>query len=316
VATKADSYILLDIHNLLVNEINGRQKIKELIKTLPLERVIEIHLGGGEYYNNYYLDAHSNISSERLFEITADIVKLLPNLKVIIFEMIPEYYQRTITDPMLHKQLDTMKRIWDKRGKNYKSNSKEQSYSYTSDDSVSSHLWEQSVGSLVNSIAVRENKITSTISKDGGLQVIRDLIYQFRASAIVSALKISCRYISLMTGSETLNQLLHEYCSDNPPEIFGFANGERFAKFIKTKKLTIEFINDIVDFEIAAMHSTIDGKKRTVNLPFEPFILLDALVRREKPQWEKNNVVYETELTNDEIYDADSLMKLESVFHN
>lgn len=317
VAERSEAHILLDIHNLLTNEINGRQKIMEVIRQLPLERVIEIHLGGGQYYKNYYLDAHSDISSQRLLEITSEIVKLLPNLKVILFEMIPEYYQRTISDAKVKEQIDAMKRIWDDRGKKCKQKLRRPDSSYVADESISSSQWERSIGSLVNQIPVAENKITNIISADGGLQIIRDLIYQFRASSIVSALKISCRYIRLMTDNGTLNGLLEEYCANNSPEIFGFANGERFAKFIKTKNLDISFLNEIVDFELAAMQSTIDGEKRTVDLSFEPFALLDALTRFEQPKLaSEKNVVYQIELTTDSLFDAASFMKLEPVFHN
>jgi uncharacterized protein len=55
IAEASDSYILLDLHNLLANEKNGRQKVRDFIDQLPLERVIEIHLAGGMYYKNYYL---------------------------------------------------------------------------------------------------------------------------------------------------------------------------------------------------------------------------------------------------------------------
>ena len=47
VAERADCGILLDLHNLLTNERNGRQPVSEVLDELPLERVLEVHVAGG-----------------------------------------------------------------------------------------------------------------------------------------------------------------------------------------------------------------------------------------------------------------------------
>jgi uncharacterized protein len=61
IATTADCGILLDLHNIWTNERNGRQSIDEFLAQIPLERVLEVHLAGGEEYNGYWLDAHNGV---------------------------------------------------------------------------------------------------------------------------------------------------------------------------------------------------------------------------------------------------------------
>jgi len=60
IAEEADCGILLDLHNLWVNERNGRQSVGELIEQLPLDRVWEVHLAGGMMLGDYYIDSHSD----------------------------------------------------------------------------------------------------------------------------------------------------------------------------------------------------------------------------------------------------------------
>ena len=87
VAEEADCHILLDLHNLLANQRNGRQSVKEFLEQIPFERVIELHVGGGMYYKDYYLDAHSGPSDAELFSILETVVGRLPNLKALMFEI-------------------------------------------------------------------------------------------------------------------------------------------------------------------------------------------------------------------------------------
>ncbi|HEY9044581.1 MAG TPA: DUF692 family multinuclear iron-containing protein, partial [Ohtaekwangia sp.] len=141
IAEASDSHILLDLHNLLANEKNGRQKVRDFISQLPLERVAEIHLAGGMYYKDYYLDAHSEVSSTELLELAREIVRKLPALRNIIFEMLPEYYNRTIDIAAIEKQFIAMHRLWDERG------AAAQTTKYTTastpcDNSVTSETWE------------------------------------------------------------------------------------------------------------------------------------------------------------------------------
>ncbi len=84
VAEAADCGILLDLHNLLCNERNGRQSVAEYCRSIPLERVWEIHLAGGQLERGFWLDAHSGIVEPALLEIVAELVPRLPALRADI----------------------------------------------------------------------------------------------------------------------------------------------------------------------------------------------------------------------------------------
>ena len=62
----------------------------EFASPLPLERVWEIHLAGGEAIAGFFTDAHSGLVEPELMEMTAEVASRLPNLQAIIFEIMPE----------------------------------------------------------------------------------------------------------------------------------------------------------------------------------------------------------------------------------
>jgi uncharacterized protein len=90
VAGRADCGILLDLHNLLTNERNGRQPVSEVLDELPLERVLEVHVAGGFEAGGYYLDAHVGAPDEELLALTASVIPRLPNLRAVMYEAVPE----------------------------------------------------------------------------------------------------------------------------------------------------------------------------------------------------------------------------------
>lgn len=90
VAERADCGILLDLHNLLTNERNGRQPVSEVLDELPLERVLEVHVAGGFEAGGYYLDAHVGAPDDELLALTASVIQRLPNVRAVMYEAVPE----------------------------------------------------------------------------------------------------------------------------------------------------------------------------------------------------------------------------------
>ena len=87
VAEEADCGILLDLANLWINQRNGRANVSDVVSRLPLERVWEVHLAGGELERGFWVDAHSGGIDPDLIELTRDIIPELHNLGAIIFEL-------------------------------------------------------------------------------------------------------------------------------------------------------------------------------------------------------------------------------------
>jgi uncharacterized protein len=90
IAERADCGILLDLHNIWTNELNGRQSVADFVEAIPLERVWEVHLAGGFELEGYHLDAHVGPVAEPLLQIARQVVPRLPNVRALMFEAVPE----------------------------------------------------------------------------------------------------------------------------------------------------------------------------------------------------------------------------------
>ena len=115
VARAADCGILLDLHNLLANERNGRQPVAGVLAELPLERVLEVHVAGGFTVAGYYLDAHIGSPDDELLALVADVLPRLPNLRALVYEAVPESLS-TLGAGGLRAILTALHRIWDAAG--------------------------------------------------------------------------------------------------------------------------------------------------------------------------------------------------------
>jgi hypothetical protein len=178
IAEASDSYILLDLHNLMANEMNGRQRVKDFVQQLPPERIIEIHLAGGFFFSDYYLDAHSGISSGELLSLTSSIVENLPCLKTIVFEMHPEEYRTELSESNVKGQLIEMKRLWDQRNRaSHHNRSYQKSRNITPiDNTLIPEVWEYALGSVVMGQEDESHQLQYELMQDPGTEIIRDLI--------------------------------------------------------------------------------------------------------------------------------------------
>ncbi len=110
IANTADCGILLDLHNLWANEINGRATLDDVLTACPLDRVWEVHLAGGFRKDGYYLDAHSGPVSDGLLEILARWIGRMPNLRAVVYEILPEHIASAGIDRIAN-QLHAMREV-------------------------------------------------------------------------------------------------------------------------------------------------------------------------------------------------------------
>jgi uncharacterized protein len=277
----ADCNILLDLHNILANEKNGRQKVKDFIRQISLERVIQIHLAGGFYFKDYYLDAHSGISSDEVISIFESIVKTLPNLKAITFEMLPDYL-RYIPEKDITIQLEKMNRIWDKRGSFLKIKPKNKEKKVDTFNSPTLNEWENTLGLLtIGRTLNSETKLSMEFKEDRGLEVITDLVEKFRGSFLVSSLKLTCRYIMLHYGLDKLDYWMKKFWLKSIPELFSSDNGLNFANYLlensEAKKNRI--LMDIILYESSSLQTLLDNNFRQINICFNPNEIVPLLVK-------------------------------------
>jgi uncharacterized protein (UPF0276 family) len=81
------AHVLLDLHNLMVNEVNLGWHAEDYLAELDLARIVEIHVAGGEMLGNWYTDAHSGACPERVWELLDSVVPAAPMLQLITFEV-------------------------------------------------------------------------------------------------------------------------------------------------------------------------------------------------------------------------------------
>jgi uncharacterized protein (UPF0276 family) len=79
--------LLLDLHNLVVNEINLGWIAEAYLSELDLTRVEEIHVAGGEVLGRWYTDAHSGACPDRVWALLDAVLPLTPNLRLVTFEL-------------------------------------------------------------------------------------------------------------------------------------------------------------------------------------------------------------------------------------
>jgi len=316
IATRADSLILLDLHNIMANQINGRQSIDEFVSQLPLERVCEIHIAGGFYHNDYYLDGHSGISSNELFEILERLVRKLPALKAIIFEMLPEYI-KDMTDELMNFQLEQMHRIWDKKGREWRVEKRGQE----SVDCVGPETqwsvkdWEYMLGKA----AIEQSlpfELPVELSEDKGLKIINELIFHFRASMIVTTLQLTTRLLRLTLGTELFSEHLKKFFVSSTPEVLAFAAAQRFEQYLEAANFRIPYLDKILEYEMASLHTMIDNRSRSVEFNYNPFPVLRSLSNSELPPKLDNDVPFVLEIKPDEDCRSSESFSFSSVYHN
>ena len=69
VLKKSGCGLLLDLHNLYVDEINRKVDAIDIIQSIPPNEVKEIHLAGGHWSGNAYLDTHDQDLPKRVLEL-------------------------------------------------------------------------------------------------------------------------------------------------------------------------------------------------------------------------------------------------------
>jgi uncharacterized protein len=79
--------VLLDLHNLMVNEVNLGWDAERYLDELDLTRVLEVHVAGGEMLGRWYTDAHSGACPERVFELLELVIARAPALRLVTLEV-------------------------------------------------------------------------------------------------------------------------------------------------------------------------------------------------------------------------------------
>jgi len=282
VAEAADCGILLDLHNIFANALNGRQSVDEFLVQLPLDRVWEIHLAGGFEMEGFWLDAHSGAIPDPLFEISKRVVSALPNLKAIIFEIFPSFVPIVGFDA-IRVQIEKLHELWELRGKTHGERLPVRPPEpFKVNDRASPGAWERALGALVIGRPPNED-VARELAADPGVGVVNRLICEFRASMIVSVLRLTARLMMLALGADIFRAILEDFWLKTPPQQFASSEAEAFADYLVALDLKVPQLAKVLEFERAVLATLTDGQPRIVAFDIDPLPMLRALAEGHLP---------------------------------
>jgi uncharacterized protein len=300
VAEGADCGILLDLHNVYTNAVNGRQPVDEFIAQLPLERVWEVHLAGGFWMDGFWLDAHSGPMPTELFDQARDIVCRLPCLAAIIFEIYPAFVESAGADEIC-RQLELLRQLWERRGTAADVNSEcsiADGAEASGDDATTPAIWESELGSLIIG-RPPVTDIGEQLSGDPGVSLVQKLAMEFRASMIANNLRRTTRLLILALGEDVLRVILAEYRNRVTPQLFAATEARAFAAFIQELGVAVPQLAEVLEFELSVLETLVDGKSRLVRFGFDPLPMLLALGDGNLPTEPGRFGSFEIEITPD-----------------
>lgn len=282
IAETADCGILLDIHNVWTNQANGRQDLAALAERLPLERVWEIHVAGGQRHKGYWLDSHSGLPPGGVIQAAAALAPRLPNLHAIVFEIIADQIEaQHIGETELEACFAALRAIWATRGG-------------AAGGDVRLPASDRGVGGQLPSMARWELMLAAALgpeadaagtpfADDPGLDIYRDLIAAARRGTVADALPLSMRYLYRALGEDGLKALFPAFWRQARPEPFMSDEARNFAGFVGAR-IALPHLGELLAFELAAHRAAITGAPQTVSFTCEPEALIVSLRAGEEPR--------------------------------
>lgn len=115
---KAQTHLLLDLHNIFANSKNFEgYDAWAFLRTIPLDRVIEIHIAGGQQAEDWYHDFHSHAVPEQVWEMLGYVAQRAKNLKAVVLEVqgpAHSHVTRTVDEswvPMINHDLKRAREV-------------------------------------------------------------------------------------------------------------------------------------------------------------------------------------------------------------
>jgi uncharacterized protein len=94
---------LLDLHNLYVGWRNGGPAPDDYLEALNPSVVEEIHLAGGDELGNFYLDSHSRLTPDEVWQVAFEHAPRFTHLRAITFEFQETYFERLGVDALVQE---------------------------------------------------------------------------------------------------------------------------------------------------------------------------------------------------------------------
>jgi uncharacterized protein len=293
VAQAADCGIVLDLHNLWVNECNGRQGVKEVIARLPRERVWEIHVAGGSTLDGYRLDSHDGlVPAEVMNELEASIHSF-PNLRAVMFEILPQHVLRIGLDA-IEQQLEVLFSLCAKcsiAGDPPVMSKSNPPQIEIADFAAVAH-WELKLGTEFLGKTVGEQK-----PSDADVGVYRKLMFDARSGAIAQCLRYTLSVLFLSAGAKVTEQLMSDYIHGTEAQPFVEDEALQFTDFIRTRHQKIPYLQEVLNFESGVLESARGDAEVSVEGSHDLEAVFEALERGVLPELPSNQLAFDCSRT-------------------
>jgi len=285
VAEAADCGIVLDLHNLWANERNGRQRVEDVLAELPLERVWEVHVAGGSEFRGYWLDAHSGEVPGPLLDLAQRILPELPELRAVVFEITATFLTRLGLDGV-RRQLGTLREVWEQRGRSPRLASRRRpapASTPSEEPDFTPGEWEDGLAARVVG-RPSSSAAYDRLADDPGVDVLRQLVWNFRSGVLVETLGLTCRLLLLHGGDPLVRDLFDGFFFSSPPQLFASVEAEAFGAYLERRRPEVPFLEEVLGFERAAIRAVLEGRPQLVPFRFDPASLLEPLARGRLPE--------------------------------
>lgn len=293
VADRADCGILLDLHNIWVNERNGRQNALDYVSQLPLERVWEVHLAGGFQRRGFWLDAHSGDLHPDLLTLARTVLPMLPQLRAVVYEVMPEFVNHDATnlrgDLQQVRDLVTGLRRTGHRVVHNNATPDQQvtpgPLSPTRGGELTPHDWERTLGALVTGQqGGRDEPVDRRLSADPGVVLLRELVAAGRAGRIASSLPLTVSLLTNRLDVQGVEELFERYSRQCPPALWGSTEGRAFARWLQRTNNGDRFLHAALTLDQAGLDAIQNEASVTVELDVDPNVLVSAIYSGLEPE--------------------------------
>jgi uncharacterized protein len=283
-AEQADCGILLDLHNIWANARNGRDSVEEVLRSLPLHRVVELHIAGGEERDGYWLDAHTQLAPPEVLAIAAELIPQLPALRAINLELLAEGIAHHAIQPSeIFRQLGQIRELWELRPRRTGTqplHARPQAASSTASTGATlphPHKWECALGSLVHRQepnGPNATRYAKELANDPGIPLLRELIDAARKGQLVAALPLCFRELfARQDGSASARVGL--YLQACLPQASAFEEAEAFVTFASSQSWTLSAA--LARFDITEREVQIEASAREIQSPYNLAPLVTSL---------------------------------------
>lgn len=227
VVERADCGILLDLHNIWANERNGRQSVEQFVDQLPCERVLEVHLAGGDLYGGFYLDGHSGAVAPELLAVARAVLPRLDNLRAVVFEAMPDALAR-LGVPGVRRTLQDIHRLVDRTTQVRRPAAR---------PARSSRPATQAAGSPGESAARERDLVAFTTrhpgarATDPGALLLRDLTDRARLGLVAADRPGEIEQLRSLYGPEVAAAVGQAFVDEHPARLMEGDPAEDFARW-------------------------------------------------------------------------------------